>query len=57
MEQTCAVCIYAKMLNDEENVLCEKKGVVPIHFSCKKQKTDLTKIKIKRKREIASMPE
>ena len=57
MEQTCAVCIYAKLLNDEENVLCEKKGLVPINFTCKKQTTDLTKIKVRRKRDIASMPE
>ena len=56
MEQTCAVCIYAKILNDEEHVLCQKRGVVPIHSSCKKQKIDLTKIKVRRKRTI-SIPE
>lgn len=57
MEQNCAVCIYAKLLNDEENVLCEKKGLVPVHYKCRKQKTDLTKIKVRRKRDISSMPE
>ncbi|MBQ7039185.1 MAG: hypothetical protein IJN39_01305 [Clostridia bacterium] len=53
MERNCAVCVYAKLLNDDKNVLCEKNGVVPLVFSCKKQKTDLTKVKVRRKRDIA----
>lgn len=57
MEYNCAVCIHAKLLNDDENVLCEKKGIVPLNFSCKKHETDLTRIKVRRKRDIAPMPE
>ncbi len=54
-EQICALCVHARLLNDNEHVLCDKKGIVPIDFSCKKQQTDLTKVNIRRKRTIASL--
>lgn len=56
-EKICAVCIHAKLLNDNEHALCEKKGIVPLNHSCRKQQTDLTKINIRRKRTIAPLPD
>ena len=55
MNETCAVCVYAKMLTDDDHVLCEKKGLMPKDARCRKQQTDLTKIHIRRKRTIAPM--
>lgn len=54
-EKICGLCVHARILNDTEHVLCDKKGIVPIDFTCKKQQTDLTKVNIRRKRTIASL--
>lgn len=57
MEEICAVCIYGKPMMDGEYVLCQKNGPMRASASCKKQKTDLTKVNLRRKRTIAKFPE
>lgn len=54
--ENCLVCIHARALADENNVLCEKKGLVPNNYRCHRQQTDLTKINIRRKRTAAPLP-
>ena len=37
--RSCAYCIHSTKL-DEENVLCSKKGIVPVEKGCRKFKYD-----------------
>lgn len=57
MEEICAICIYGKPMMDGDYVLCEKNGPMKASATCKKHKTDLTKINIRRKRTIAKLPQ
>ena len=45
LERACAYCIYSALLDDEENVLCRKKGVVDAGFCCRKFRYDVLKRK------------
>ena len=42
IEKSCAYCEYATKLNDEQ-VLCIKRGVMPIDKKCRKFQYDPTK--------------
>jgi len=36
VEQACVYCVFAKDINDENFMLCKKKGVVESSYKCRK---------------------
>lgn len=52
IEKKCALCQKGKPIPDTLDVLCEKYGVVPYNYVCKKYKYDVFKRKVKRRKEI-----
>ena len=54
---SCSYCVHGKFAPDNESVLCLKKGVVSIDFSCKRFKYDPLKRKPIRPRNIEKFNE
>lgn len=54
---SCSYCVHGKFAPDNESVLCLKKGVVSIDFSCKRFKYDPLKRKPIRPRNIEKFDE
>lgn len=42
-EKICRFCVHAKLLDDGEHVLCNKRGVVKENYVCKKFVYDFLK--------------
>jgi hypothetical protein len=42
-ERACAYCIHSSPLDDEDSVLCRKKGVIAADFCCRKFRYDVLK--------------
>ena len=42
IEKRCAVCRHSKRINDDE-AICEKRGIVSLGFKCRKFSYDATK--------------
>lgn len=45
----CSNCIHAKELLFREELLCTKKGVVPLTFKCRNHSVDITNIAMPRR--------
>ena len=43
IEKICAMCEHAEKIFDDENVLCEKKGIVSGTYHCRKFTYDILK--------------
>ncbi|MBE6606209.1 MAG: hypothetical protein E7635_04140 [Ruminococcaceae bacterium] len=42
-EKICSLCSYARLIDDEDKVLCTLRGVVSAEYTCKKFKYDFLK--------------
>ncbi len=47
-EKMCAYCEYASPLYNRDHMICSKKGVVPVAYSCRKFVYDPMKRSVKR---------
>lgn len=54
---SCSYCVHGRFAPDKESVLCHKKGVVSLDFSCSKFKYDPLKRKPIRPRNIEKFDE
>lgn len=54
---SCSYCVHGRFAPDKESVLCFKKGVVGLDFSCKKFKYDPLKRKPLRPKAIEKFEE
>lgn len=54
---SCSYCVHGRFAPDKESVLCYKKGVVSLDYSCKKFKYDPLKRKPIRPRAIEKFEE
>ena len=54
---SCSYCVHGRLSPDNESVLCLKKGVVSLDYSCKKFKYDPLKRKPIRPRNIEKFDE
>lgn len=53
----CSYCVHGKFAPDKESILCIKKGVVSLDYSCKRFKYDPLKRKPIRPRNIEKFDE
>ena len=54
IEPKCALCQKGEVLPGTREVICEKYGVVPYDYVCKKYKYDIFKKKVRRKNSLDS---
>ena len=48
----CAICIYSREMAGLSELLCDKKGIVPSDYVCKKFSLDITAKTARRKRTL-----
>ena len=52
IEPKCALCQKGEVIPGTREVLCDKYGVVPYDYVCKKYKYDIFKKKVRRKNDL-----